>query len=174
MGKLTLATEGDRHVIVTRHFAASPRLVFRACSEPDLIQQWLLGPDGWTMQVCLVDFRPGGSFRYEWANAQGAGFHITGEFIDIVPDRRIEHVERMHMPDATPENHIATTFAPSGDGTLMTLRMTLPDAKTRALLLGTGMADGMEASYARLEPLLSRGLNAGMDVAATRNGETRA
>jgi hypothetical protein len=36
---------------------------------------------------------------------------------------------------------------------LMTMRMTLPDAATRAAMLATGMEDGMEASYARLDAL---------------------
>jgi hypothetical protein len=33
----------------------------------------------------------------------------------------------------------------------MTMRMTLPDATTRAAMLATGMEGGMEASYARLD-----------------------
>jgi hypothetical protein len=33
--------------------------------------------------------------------------------------------------------------------------MTFPDAAVRDSVLATGMTDGMEASYARLEPLIS-------------------
>jgi hypothetical protein len=58
----------------------------------------------------------------------------------------------MHLPDTTPDNHIETRFEPDGrGGTLMTMRMTLPDAATRAAMLATGMEHGMEASYVRLE-----------------------
>jgi uncharacterized protein YndB with AHSA1/START domain len=154
MSKLTVATEGDLHVVITRRIAASPEMVFRAHTEPNLIQQWLLGPDGWSMPVCINDPRPGGHFRYEWTNGKGAGFHITGEFIEITPYNRIVHVERMHLPDRTPDNHIVTTFSEDGSGTLMTMRMTLPDEKTRTAMLATGMEHGMEDSYARLEALL--------------------
>jgi uncharacterized protein YndB with AHSA1/START domain len=158
MSKLTVLTEGDLHVVITRRFAAPPELVFRAHTEPALIQQWLLGPDGWSMPVCITDPRPGGHFRYEWINGQGAGeaagFQITGEFIEVSPFHRIVHVERMHVPDATPDNHIVTTFTADGAGTLMTMRMTLPDEATRKAMLATGMEHGMEASYARLESLL--------------------
>jgi uncharacterized protein YndB with AHSA1/START domain len=153
MNKLILKAEGDRHVIVTRRFAASPEAVFRAHIEPKLIQKWMLGPDGWTMPVCVCDPRPGGTFRYEWANGKGGGFHITGEFIVLEPFIRIEHVERMHLPDPTPDNHIETCFDADGTGTLMTMRMTLPDAAARAKMLATGMEHGMEASYVRLESL---------------------
>jgi uncharacterized protein YndB with AHSA1/START domain len=154
MSKLTLAREGDLHVVIKRRFAASPELVFRAHTEPSLIQQWLLGPDGWSMPVCINDPRPGGHFRYEWTNDTGASFHITGEFIEVTPFSRIVHVERMHLPDPTPDNHIVTTFTEDGSGTLMIMRMTLPDEKTRNAMLATGMEHGMEASYARLEALL--------------------
>jgi hypothetical protein len=59
----------------------------------------------------------------------------------------------MHMPDTTPDNRVVTTFVADGTGTLMTMRMSLPDAETRKAMLGTGMEIGMQASYARLERL---------------------
>lgn len=148
---LTLETEGDRYVVVTRRFAASPEEVYRAHVDPELIQQWMLGPDGWTMPVCVHEARPGGKIRYEWSNGEGAGFFLTGEIVELDPPRRIVHVERMHLPDPTPDNHVVTTFTADGDGTLMTMRMTLPDEATRRAMLETGMEHGMEASYARLE-----------------------
>lgn len=151
MSKLLLTTEGDTHVVFTRRFKAQPEAVYRAHIEPALIQKWMLGPDGWTMPMCINDARPGGKIRYEWSDGQGAGFYLTGEFIELVPYSRIVHVERMHLPDPTPDNHVVTSFAPDGTGTLMTMRMTLPDAETRAMMLATGMDTGMEASYARLE-----------------------
>ena len=152
MSKMTLTTEGDTHVVVTRRFAAPPERVYRAHTEPELIKKWLLGPrEGWTMPVCISEARPGGKIRYEWSDGKGGGFSLTGEFVELVPFSRIVHVERMHLPDVTPDNHVETRFDPDGAGTLMTMRMTLPDAATRAAMLATGMEHGMEASYARLE-----------------------
>ncbi|HTS88383.1 MAG TPA: SRPBCC domain-containing protein [Gemmatimonadales bacterium] len=154
MSRLILKTEGDTHVVVTRHFSAPPEAVYRAHTDPRLIQQWLLGPDGWTMPVCINEARPGGRIRYEWTNGKGGTFYLTGEYVELVPSSRIVHVERMHLPDPTPDNRVETRFDPDGSGTLMTMRMTLPDAQTRAMMLATGMERGMEASYARLEGML--------------------
>jgi uncharacterized protein YndB with AHSA1/START domain len=154
MAKLTLTTEADKYVVVKRHFAAPPEAVYRAHTEPELIQKWLLGPDGWTMPVCISEARRNGKFRYEWTNAKGHGFHVTGEYLELEPFSRIVHVERMFLPDPTPDNHVETRFDPDGDGTLMTIRMTLPDAETRARMLATGMERGMEASYVRLEGII--------------------
>jgi uncharacterized protein YndB with AHSA1/START domain len=158
MSKLTLKTEGDTHVIVTRRFAASPEAVYRAHTDPKIVQKWL-GPDGWTMPVCDLDARTGGKFRYEWEHeTKEYGFHITGEFVELTPYRKIVHIERMFLPQQTPDNHIETRFEPDGSGTLMTMRMTLPDEATRAAMLSTGMEKGMENSYERLEKMIPMGL----------------
>jgi len=154
MSKLTLKTEGDTHIVAKRRFAAPPQAVYRAHTDASLIQQWMLGPDGWTMPVCVCEPKPGGRIRYEWSNGKGGGFYLTGEFIELTPHSRIVHVERMHLPDPTPDNHVETTFEPDGAGTLMTMRMTLPDAETRAAMLSSGMEQGMEASYVRLENMI--------------------
>ena len=155
MSKMILVTEGDTHVVVTRRFAASPEAVYRAHIEPELIQKWMLGPPGWTMPVCISEPWPNGKIRFEWANANGGSFYLTGEFLEAVPYSKLVHVERMHLPAVTPDNHVETRFKPDGAGTLMTMRMTLPDAATRAQMLSTGMEHGMEASYVRLDALTS-------------------
>lgn len=150
---LEVRTEGDRHIVVTRHFRAPPEQVYKAHTEPELIRQWLLGPEGWSMPVCVCEARPGGRIRYEWTDEAGNGFHLTGEFIELEAPRRIVHVERMHLPDPTPDNRVETRFEPEAGGTRMTMRMSLPDEATRAAMLATGMTDGMEKSYVRLEGL---------------------
>ena len=154
MSKVTLQTEGERYVLVRRHFAATPEALYRAHTEPQLIQKWLLGPDGWTMPVCINEAWPKGKIRYEWANGKGRGFYLTGEYLELEPYTRIVHVERMFLPDPTPDSVVETRFEADGAGTWMTMRMTLPDAETRTAMLTSGMEHGMEASYVRLEGML--------------------
>jgi uncharacterized protein YndB with AHSA1/START domain len=77
-----------------------------------------------------------------------------GRYLELEPHSRIVHVERMHLPDSTPDNHVETRFDRDGAGTLLTMRMTLPNAQTREAMLATGMERGMEASYVRLEGMI--------------------
>lgn len=151
MSKLQLRLEDDQHVIVERYFNAPVEAVYRAHMDPELLRQWLLGPDGWHMTECINEAKVGGKLRYAWADEQGASFSLTGEVLELDAPHRVVHVERMHLPDPTPDNHIVTTFEAHGQGTRLTLRMTLPDKDTRAAMLATGMDQGMEASYHRLE-----------------------
>src|SRR5712671_4119041 len=70
-GTLKLTTRGDREIVMTRVFDAPRSLVFEAFSKPELVRQWLLGPPGWSMPVCEIDFRVGGRYRYVWRHANG-------------------------------------------------------------------------------------------------------
>jgi uncharacterized protein YndB with AHSA1/START domain len=151
--KIAITTDGEQHLTLVRRFAAAPGFVYRAHIEPELLRQWMTGPDGWTMPECRIDARPGGSMYCAWSHPEEAAFHLTAEFIALEPNRRIEHVELMFLPDPTPDNHIVTTFEPDGEGTVLTVRMTLPDAETRQAMLDIGMLDGMATSYDRLEEL---------------------
>lgn len=154
MSEIELRADGEKQIVVTRHFAATPEAVYRAHTDPELIKKWLLGPEGWSMPVCISEARPGGTIRYEWTNGKGRGFYQTGEYLLLEPFRRIVHVARMHLPEPTADNHVETTFEQDGDGTWMTMRMTLPDASTREAMLASGMESGMETSYVRLEGAL--------------------
>lgn len=154
MTGLTLERTAPNVATVTRRFAASPAAVFEAHMNPEILKQWLFGPDGWSLVTCVNDARPGGKMHYVWReDATGHSFSLTGEFVLIDPPQRIIHIERMHLPDPTPDNRVETRFTADGAGTLMVMTMTVPDAATLEAMLATGMADGMEMSYKRLETL---------------------
>ncbi len=153
MTRLTLETPGAARIVITRRFAAPPAAVYRAHVEPALLQRWCLGPEGWAMPECISEPRPGGRMLFRWADAAGNGFHLTGEYQEVEANRRLLHVERMHLPDPTPDNRVEALFVPDGPGTLLRVTMDLPTGEMRAAMLATGMAEGMEASYARLDGL---------------------
>lgn len=149
-----IVLDGANRIVATRRFAASPAALFRAHTETALIQRWMTGPEGWSMPSCECDPRPAGRFRFDWSNGKGISCHATGEYL-LVTAQRIVHVERLFMPKATPDNHVDTRFDPDGTGTHMTLTMTLPSSKARSVVLASGMPDGLEDSYARLDGLLA-------------------
>ena len=75
---LEITPRGAREIVITRLFNASPAVVWRCHTEPALVRRWLLGPPGWTMPVCEIDLRVGGTYRYEWAHANGATMGMGG------------------------------------------------------------------------------------------------
>lgn len=144
----------DTTVRVSRIIRGTPEQVWRAHHEPQLMQQWLLGPDGWTMPVCEVATAVGDRYRYEWAAADGSQrFGFEGELLETVAPTRAVTTEQMIGTDG-PATRNELTLTPVQGGTLLSLLITYPSRELRDMILGTGMTTGMEASYARLEQLL--------------------
>ena len=155
--QVTLPT--DSTVRVVRDFRAPKELVYRAYTEPALMQRWLLGYPGWTMPVCEMDVRVGGRFRWRWRNiADGKQMGFHGEFREVVPGSKLVNTEFFDPGDVGGN---------MGDGALVTLELTQAGAITTAVTtmdyytkqsrdaaIATGMTDGMEASYAVLDGLL--------------------
>jgi uncharacterized protein YndB with AHSA1/START domain len=144
----------DTQVRISRVVRGGLDAVWRAHQEPALLRQWLLGPEGWTMPVCEVATEVGQTYRYEWEKVDGdARFGFTGTLLDSVPPHRSVTTEAMIGTDG-PSTTNVLTLTPVEGGTLVSLLVTYPDATVRDAALATGMTDGMEASYARLESLI--------------------
>lgn len=141
----------DTKVRVSRVIRGTREQVWRAHHEPALMQRWLLGPDGWTMPVCEVATTVGQRYRYEWEAADGSQrFGFEGELLESSPPYRAVTSEQMIGMDGPPTRNELTLVEVPG-GTLLSIVITYPSKELRDTILGTGMTDGMEASYARLE-----------------------
>ncbi len=139
----------DTQIRISRIVNGPVDAVWRAHHEPALLQRWLLGPDGWTMPVCEVAAGVGDSYRHEWEKG-GDRFGFEGELVESLPPFREVTTERMiGVAGESTINELTLTAV--ADATLLSLLITYPNVGLRDLVLGTGMTDGMEASYRRLE-----------------------
>lgn len=146
----------DTQVRVSRIIRGSVQAVWNAHNDPALVRRWMLGPDGWTMPVCELATNVGDSYRYEWEpegggeiNGQGR-FGFTGELLESEAPHRSVTTERMIGMDGPGVVNEQTLTEVEG-GTLLSLLITYPSKELRDTVLATGMTDGMEASYARIE-----------------------
>lgn len=144
----------DAQVRVTRVIRGTVDQVWRAHNDADLLKKWLLGPDGWTMPVCETAAHVGDSYRYEWEKEGGGDrFGFTGELLESEKPYRSVTTEAMIGMDFPATLNELTLTAVEG-GTLLSLVITYANVEQRDAILATGMTDGMETSYARLEEIL--------------------
>jgi uncharacterized protein YndB with AHSA1/START domain len=148
---------GEDQVRVSRLIRGTVTQVWRAHTEPDLLRRWQLGPDGWSMPVCEYGEQPGQTLRTEWQNDEsGERFGFVGVVVDAVAPHRLVATERMISPqdpdgESSPESLNELTLTSVEGGTLLSYLITYPNSEVREAVLATGMADGMETSYQRLE-----------------------
>ena len=161
LDKAQVALPSDREVQVARSFKAPRALVYRAFTEPKLVQQWLLGPPGWTMPVCEMDVRVGGEYRWRWrSNEDAAEFGFSGVFREVEPGKRLVHSES-YDPGTTGQGMgdgealVTVTFAEDGGVTTVISLIDFGSKESRDAAVATGMTDGMEQSYQLLDRVLT-------------------
>lgn len=152
---LTLSTPSDREVVITRDFDAPRALVFDCHTKPELVRRWLLGPPGWTMPVCDIDLRVGGRYRYVWRSADGREMGMGGIFREIARPERLVTNELFDEDWTGGETLVTTVFTEEGGRTTSTVTVVYGSKEARDGALATGMTEGMEAGYQRLDELFA-------------------
>ena len=152
---LDVTTPSDREIVMKRALDAPRALVFDAFTKPELIRRWLLGPDGWSMPVCDVELRVGGTFHYVWRSDDGSKeFGIHGTYREIAAPERIVHLESFDEAWYPGEAEITTAFEVSDSGTTVTLTCLYESREARDTALESGMDKGVEVSFNRLTEIL--------------------
>jgi uncharacterized protein YndB with AHSA1/START domain len=144
MSKLQLVLDGETDIIIRRNFTHPPVRVWRALTEPALIQQWL-----GAIKRCEMDARPGGTFHYEWEE-----FSFSGPILAVDAPHHMIHVEHF-SGDASYHVEITTDLAARGTGTRMTMVMRYANAEARAAAIANGFTDSLDDVYGKLETLLT-------------------
>ena len=83
---------------MTRVFDAPRSLVFDAWTKPELLKRWLGVRGGWSMVVCEVDLKVGGTYRFVWRGPDKAEMGMGGVYREIVPPERLVATESFDDP----------------------------------------------------------------------------
>ena len=141
-------------VRITREFDAPPDKVFRAHTDPELVSQWL-GPRRLEMRIDHYDCRTGGSYRYVHVS-DGNEFGFYGSFHEVRPPELIVQTFTFEgFPDGVALERLV--LEDLGDGrTRLTATSLVDSFEGRDAFLSSGMEDGVQEMYQRLDELLTR------------------
>ncbi|MHB1006309.1 MAG: SRPBCC family protein [Chloroflexota bacterium] len=149
----TIAMPSDREVVMTHVIKAPRELVYEAYTNPVHIPHWMLGPEGWTMPVCQLDLRPGGTWHFVWRQSDGTAMAMDGEYREVAPPERLVNTES--WGGDWPETLNTVEFTEDGGNTTITTRILYKSKEARDAAIGTGMKDGASQSYGRLARYLA-------------------
>ena len=143
---------GTHEMVLTRVLNAPLELVFKACTDPELVARWW-GPRRLTSTIEALDVRPGGSWRIVQRDAIGNVYGFHGVFHDVVaPHRLVQTFEFEGAP-----GHVAlqtSTFEETGGKTKLVRHSVFQSVADRDAMVSSGMRSGADESYERLEELL--------------------
>ena len=153
----------DREVRVKRWFDAPRQLVFDAHTKPELVRKWQTGYPGWDMSMCDMDVRVGGKYRWQWTNPEdGKQFGFYGTFTNVNAPSHIaqeEYYDPGDMDYSMPVGDpciVSLDLSERNGTTTLICNMTFASKAARDDAVASGMTDGMEYSYARLEDVINK------------------
>jgi uncharacterized protein YndB with AHSA1/START domain len=122
--KTTTSTEG-RDLILTRIIDVPCEKVFRAWTEPALLEQWF-APLPWTTPIVEIDVRVGGSSLIVMRGPDGNEFPNRGVYLEVVKNERLVFTDaftRSWEPSEKPFMTVVLTFEDKDGKTKSTARV---------------------------------------------------
>jgi len=158
LGAMSTSIDG-LDFIASRVFRAPRDLVFRAWSDCGHLTNWW-GPSGWTLPVCEMDFRVGGTWQYCMRSPEGETSCGASTYHEIVEPERIVYTDAFTDADGKPiadmpEMVITVSFAEVADGTKLTSVARFATAKDLEFGVGIGMEQGLRETWDRLDAYLA-------------------
>jgi uncharacterized protein YndB with AHSA1/START domain len=150
-GTLKVTTPSDREVVLTRIFDAPRHLVFDAFTRPELLKRWF-GPRGWSLVVCEIDLKVGGSWRFVLRSPDGKDMGMRGVYLEILPPERSVHMES--FDDYPGESQVTSLFVEEAGRTTLTATVLYPSKEVRDAVIQSGMEHGAAETYDKLAELL--------------------
>jgi uncharacterized protein YndB with AHSA1/START domain len=154
-GNLTVTTPSDREIAMSRVFDAPRRLVFDAYTKCEYLKRWLGVFGGWSLDVCKIDLRVGGSYRYGWRNVNGTEMGMGGIYRELVIGERIVATEKFDEAWYEGEAVDTTTFKETDGKTTLTTVVLYASKAARDGVLKSGMTEGVTAGFDALAELLA-------------------
>jgi uncharacterized protein YndB with AHSA1/START domain len=154
--QLKITTSGERDLVMTRVFDAPRKLVFDAHTKPELVRRWLLGPPGWSMPVCDMDVRVGGTYRWVWRHdTNGTEMGMGGVYREIKAPERLVTTERFDEAWYPGESLNTLVLVEQGGRTTLTQTLRYESREAREAVIKSDMEKGVAASYDRLDEVLA-------------------
>jgi uncharacterized protein YndB with AHSA1/START domain len=149
---LQVTTPSDRVIEMTRVFDAPRQLLFDAYTKPEMLKEWF-GPRDWSLDVCEVDLRVNGPWRFVLRRADGTEMGMSGVYHEIEPPDRIVSTES--FDDYPGESFNTLTFTEQDGKTTVTTTVLYESKVVRDAVIESGMETGAAESYDRLAELLA-------------------
>jgi uncharacterized protein YndB with AHSA1/START domain len=125
--------------------------VFRALIDPRELPRWW-GPHGFTTPEMERDPVVGGRYRLTMQPPEGGAFHLSGQFLEIDPPRRLVFTFRWDEPDPDDRETVAVlALDDDGEATRLSLSQGEFATEARLDLHRAGWADSLERLRALVE-----------------------
>ena len=143
------AEEGKQDIIVTREFDLPVELLFKAHTDPELLEQWM------GLTVLKLENRNHGSFEFETTRAGKVVFTANGTIHQVIPNKTIIRTFEMNNLLAGVRIEFLDFESITADTSKLTMQMLYQSQHHRAEQLKLPFANGLDMAHNRLQQILT-------------------
>jgi uncharacterized protein YndB with AHSA1/START domain len=144
------AEEGKQELVITREFELPVELLFKAYSEPELIEQWM------GTKVLKLENKQHGGYQFETTDPRGNKHGFNGVIHEFVQNQKITRTFEM---DNTPFG-IQLEFLEfeklTDDTSKLRMHVVYKSVAIRDQILQLPFAQGINMAHNRLEDIVSK------------------
>lgn len=147
------AKPGEATMVIERMFDAPRAKVFEAHTKKEMLEKWWVGP-GYKADIKKIDARDGGSWEFVLSNEKGEEFRFFGSFHEVSPERIVQTTEFGPATSGHAAIERIEFIDMPGGQTRMLATSAFLSVEDRDGLIQSGMEEGMNNTYAKLDEIL--------------------
>jgi len=145
------AEEGKQDLVITREFDLPLELLFKAFSEPEIVEQWM------GSKVLKLENKKHGSWQLEKTDDKGNKvFGANGVFHEFIPNRKITRTFEMENAPFDVQLEFLEFEKITDDTSKLNMHVVYKSVALRDQMLQLPFAAGINMAHNRLQDIVSK------------------
>jgi uncharacterized protein YndB with AHSA1/START domain len=144
------AEDGKQELMITREFDLPLELLFKAYTEPDIVEQWM------GTKVLKLESKKHGSYQFETTDPKGNKHGFNGAIHEFIPNRKISRTFEMENTQFGIQLEIYGFEQLSDDTSKLNMHVIYESVAQRDQMLTLPFAQGLNIAHNRLQDIVSK------------------
>ena len=144
------AEDGKQDLVITREFDLPLELLFKAFSEPEIVEQWM------GTKVLKLDNKKHGAYQFETTDPKGNKHGFNGVIHEFVPNRKITRTFEMENTPFEAQLEFLEFEKLTDDTSKLNMHVVYKSVALRDQMLQLPFAAGINMAHNRLQDVVSK------------------
>ena len=145
-----IAEDGKQELVITREFDLPLELLFKAYSEPELIEQWM------GTKVLKLESKKHGSYQFETTDTKGNKHGFNGVIHEFSPNQKITRTFEMDNAPFGIQLEFLEFEPLTEDTSKLTMHVVYKSVALRDQMLQLPFAQGINMAHNRLQDIVNK------------------
>lgn len=144
------AEEGRQELLVTREFDLPLELLFKAYTEPEIVEQWM------GTKVLKLENKKHGSYQFETTDPKGNAHRFNGVIHELIPNQKITRTFEMENTPFGVQLEFLDFENVSDDVSRLSMHIIYRSLALRDQTLKLPFAQGINMAHNRLQEIVNK------------------